>query len=415
MTALAEHTRACEAWAGHACTCRTGNANASDTNPWGVASGERQASAPDQPPDVPSWGRIDLTPYLDGSHVPQVPELLARTDGPCLLYRGRVHSFHGESESGKSWVALIAAADILTTSRGRVVMLDYESDADTVVGRLLALGVPAETIRARFDYRRPEGSPMSAHEAPEWEELLRQRADLVIIDGVTEALATVGVKTVDNDEVTVWLRSIAKRLARATGAAVVLVDHVGRDADTRGRFAIGAQAKMMALDGPAYILEILDPLGVGMVGRISMRIGKDRPGQVRPHCGKYRRSDRTQEAAVVTLDSRTPGASLATVDPPRTDTSTDPDGAGPGWRPTVLMVQVTEVLEKAGAAMSRKGIETAVPGRAQYVRQAIDALLTDGYLAADGPSLGGHPSIRLVKPYREDTPPAAPENLETVR
>lgn len=366
------------------------------------APGERPQQA--EPATRPSWARIDLGPYLDGTHVPQLPELLERSDGHRLLYRGRVHSFHGESESGKSWVSLIAAADVLAAGTGRVVMLDYESDGETVVGRLLALGADPTAIRSRFDYRRPDSPPTAGHEAAAWADLLAWPAELIILDGVTEALSTIGAKSVDNDDVTVWLRAVPKQLARSTGAAVVLVDHVGRDADTRGRFALGAQAKMAALDGAAYVLEVIDPIAVGLLGRIAVRVAKDRPGRVRPHAGKYRRSDRTQEAAVVILDSRTPGHSYATVEPPRTDTGTAPDenGTGPGWRPTGLMAQVSQALEKAGAAMSRKGIETAVPGRATYVRQAIDALLTDGYLAADGPALGGHPSIRLVKPYRED-------------
>src|SRR5665811_288715 len=60
---------------------------------------------PDYPEDVPSWLPVDLSTYLDGSHKPVVPTLLARTDGVCLLYPGLIHSLHGESESGKSLVA----------------------------------------------------------------------------------------------------------------------------------------------------------------------------------------------------------------------------------------------------------------------------------------------------------------------
>ena len=160
---------------------------------------------------------------------------------------------------------------------------------------------------------------------------------------------------------------------------------------------------MAALDGAAYVVEVLDPLGVGLLGRVSLRVAKDRPGGVRPHAGTWRKNDRTQEAAVVVIDSRDHGHTHVTVESPRTELAASTTISDRDFRPTDLMAKVSAALEQAGAAMSRKGIEQAVPGRARYVRQAIDGLLTDGYIAADGPPLGGHPSLRLIKPYtRED-------------
>jgi len=361
-------------------------------------------AVPPPPADAPSWGRIDLATYLDGSHVPQAPELMTRTDGQHLLYRGRVHSLHGESESGKSWVALAEAAAQLNAGH-QVLMLDFESDAATTVGRLLRLGVTPETVATRFDYRRPEADPDAlGHEQAPWQQLLHARYTLAILDGVTEALAVYGITSKDNDEVTRWIRGTPRRLAATTGAAVVLVDHVTKDADTRGRFAIGGQAKMAALDGAAYVVEVFEPLGIGLLGRVALRVAKDRPGGVRPHAGAWRKTDRTQEAAVVVIDSREHGRTDITIEPPRTDIADSPSPGADDWQPTVLMAQVSDVLQKANAAMSRKGIETAVPGRAATKRRAIDALLEAGHLAADGPSLGGHPSLRLVKPYPgEDT------------
>lgn len=376
-----------------------------------MGGGEVPRTQPREAPPMPerpeaSWGRIDLSAHLDGTHVPQVPELLARTDGARLLYRGRVHSFHGESESGKSWVALVCAAQTLASGTGQVLMLDYESDASTVVGRLLALGVGPEVIRQRFDYRRPERPPNAPEEEATVLDLMDGSYELVILDGVTEALSTFNVRSsMDNDEVASWLRGVPRRLATATGAAVVLVDHVTKDADGRGRFAIGAQAKMAGLDGASYTVEVIEPIGVGMLGRIALRVGKDRPGNVRPHAGKWRKGDRTQGAAVVVLDSREAGRTVATVEPPRADAVGQQDGAEgastTGFRPTYLMEQVSVALEKANAATSRKGIERLVKGRANNIRLATDRLISEGYCAADGPSSGGHPTIRSVKPFRE--------------
>ena len=374
----------------------------------GVASPPSAPWSPQTPSEVsgqpeaeepPSWARVDLAEYLDGTFVPQVPELLVRVDGQHLLYRGRVHSFHGESESGKSFVALAAAAEQLVAEQ-RVVMVDFESDASTTVGRLLRMGVPPDNIRRLFDYRRPEVNPtLLAREYVAWSELLGQQYALAILDGVTEALAVFGVTSKDNDEVTAWIRGTPRRIAQSTGAAVIMVDHVTKDADNRGRFAIGGQAKMAALDGAAYVVEVIEPLGVGLLGRVTLRVAKDRPGGVRPHAGAWRKGDRTQEAAVVTIDSRFEGKTTVTVDGPRTETS-DESGERRGFRPTVYMERVSRALEKAGAAMTRNGL-VKLCGKKDYVLQAIDCLIEDEFASADGPTVGGHPSIRLLRPYRD--------------
>lgn len=51
----------------------------------------------------PSWAPVDLAAYLDGTYTPETPTMMPRSDGVCLLYPGRTHSFHGESESGNPW------------------------------------------------------------------------------------------------------------------------------------------------------------------------------------------------------------------------------------------------------------------------------------------------------------------------
>jgi hypothetical protein len=247
--------------------------------------------------EVDPWSPIDLAGYLDGTIEAALPTLLPRTDGVHLLYPGKIHSLYGEPESGKSFVALAEAARLLRPG-GRVIYLDYESDAATVVGRLRGLGATAEDIRRGFVYLRPETDP--AGDA--WSRLISEPADLAVIDGVTEAFAVSAVATKDNDDVTKWLRRVAKPLADGTGAAVLQVDHVVKDADNRGRYAIGAQAKLAVLTGAAYSLEVVHPMGRGLVGVLHLRVAKDRPGAVRPHAGVYRKTDRTQLAATITVE-----------------------------------------------------------------------------------------------------------------
>lgn len=252
-------------------------------------------------PAESSWKPTDLTPYFDGTHVMPTTSILYRSDDQALIYPGKVHSFYGESESGKSWLAQIATAEQLRQFR-KVTFIDFESDAADVIFRLQLLKVTQAEILQNFTYIRPEAS--RDHSDPYWQALLAPGANsLVIIDGVTEALTMWGGETKDNDAITRWMRLFPRAIAAASGAAVVMIDHVTKNTETRGRFAIGGQAKLATIDGAAYLVEPLEALAPGRTGSLTIRVTKDRPGYVRRIAGMYRKSDRTQEVAVITMDS----------------------------------------------------------------------------------------------------------------
>lgn len=86
------------------------------------------------------------------------------------------------------------------------------------------------------------------------------------------------------------------------------------------------------------------------------------------------------------------------------------DGAGEApsrWMPTGLMERVSKLLEGAAAPLSKNGIETAVVGKRDYVRQAVDCLVEEGYVEAVTGARGAR-LHRSVKPYREDPEPPDP-------
>lgn len=248
-----------------------------------------------------SWKPIALSDYYDGLFHEVKANILTRTDGKSLIYAGKVHSIYGESESGKSWVAQIATAEMLRSDK-KVIYIDFESDPQDIVKRLKALGVSRANLLQYFTYIRPESARATSD--PYWEAILEpDSAHLVIIDGVTESLTMWGGETVDNDSITKWMRQFPRTVANRSGAAVVLIDHITKNSETRGRFAIGGQAKLATIDGAAYIVEPIEVLSPGRVGSLTLRVTKDRIGDVRASAGMWRKSDRTQEAAVLTIDS----------------------------------------------------------------------------------------------------------------
>lgn len=347
-----------------------------------------------------TWAPVDLTSYLDGSYVPEVPSLFVRSDGNALLYPGRLHSFHGESESGKSLVAQAEAARLLALGES-VLFVDMESDAGSVVGRLLALGAPKESIASGLVYVRPDASLRDPKALRDLDSVLSRKYALAVVDGVTEALALLtdgGGKP--EDQIAAFVRLLPRRIARRTGAAVVQVDHVTKSTEGRGRFALGSQHKMNALDGAAYVVEVSQPLGLGLRGVIVLRVAKDRPGSVRPTCGLYRKSDRTQEAARVIVDATVPGRTTVTVEPPSSKVGDHDDDESAAWRPTAYMERVSRYLEGQTEALSIGSVVTGVGGKRSVVLDALDALAAEGWVSRESGPRGAklHTSTRA---YRE--------------
>lgn len=360
-------------------------------------SGSASAMAGTEPS---SWEPVDLTAFLNGTHVPPSAGLLHRSDGIGLLYPGRVHSFHGESESGKSWVAQIATAEVLLTG-ATVLYLDFESTADEVIARLLLLGASPQTIAERLRYVQPAVS--SDADPVAFSRLLGRSYALAVLDGVTESLGLYGASSNDGDDVTRWGRKLPRRIARETGAAVVAIDHVTKSEDGRGRFAIGSQAKLALLDGAAFTIEPKD-VAPGQCGTFILRVGKDRAGQVRRHGGTFRASDRTQEIARIRFDSTDPRKIRYAVEP---HTSfVDPDTGESTFRPSYLMGRVSQfVADNPGT--NRTEILNGVTGNRVAKGVALDILEREVYVRAESYVSRGKAGKRYsnVRLYREAEDP----------
>ena len=236
------------------------------------------------------------------------------------------------------------------------------------------------------------------------------RTNLAVIDGVTEAFAVFNVSSMDNDEVTAWGRNVPRKIAARTGAAVVVIDHVTKATEGRGRFAIGAQAKMSYLTGASYTVEVKSPLGVGMVGMLSLRVGKDRPGRVRPVSGEYRASDRSQEAAQAVIDSTEAGRTFYELRPPETSLAGAEEGAASAFVPTAIMERISRALEQFGP-MTVAAIRRDVAGKTDYKMLALDFLKSEGFIyRAD--EKAPYSSVRAYREVEDERSGKAPERLD---
>ena len=93
-----------------------------------------------------TWEPVDLGPYLRGQIKPPAPPSigLCRTDGVRLLYPGCEHTVIGETESGKTWLALACvAAELVAKSPHPLAdraVLDRGRYPDEIRGKLRSVG-----------------------------------------------------------------------------------------------------------------------------------------------------------------------------------------------------------------------------------------------------------------------------------
>lgn len=354
----------------------------------------RWAGQPPDQPDEPSehierrsWQPVDLSSVLEGTWQPPAPTVGARTDGRGLFYAGKAHTVVSETEGGKTWLALSAALDEMRAGH-HVLYLDFEDDEGAVTGRLLTLGARRDTITTLFHYLRPE-SPLGAGIHLDD---LRQLTDwchptLAVIDGVTEAMTLHGLNPLDNVDAARFGRLLPRRLT-AAGCAVANLDHVTKDRDGRGRYALGAVHKLNGLDGGAYLLENRSPFGVGLTGRSTVKIAKDRPGQLRAHA--LPSSGGLHWYGDLVLTSHGDDYAEVSVEPPHE--------TGDDFRPTVYMQRVADMLTEKGP-QSQRIICDLVRGKATTIRMALSHLIADGYVTDKTPH-------ELLKPYHPESDPA---------
>jgi hypothetical protein len=223
-----------------------------------------------------SWWPIDLDPVLRGDVVEKPPTFLSFIDDQPLFYAGKVNGIIGESESGKTWIALHAVAQTLN-DHGTVLYMDFEDTAAGIVNRLKSLGV---TDFAGLRYMSPDEGFGTRARLDMAETLTMFDPDLAVLDGFNAAMNVLGLDINSNNDATTFAQLLLKPVA-ATGVCLIYVDHVPKSKDARGKGGIGAQAKRAMTTGCTLAVRVVDPFGRGNIGKLALSVDKDRAGHVR--------------------------------------------------------------------------------------------------------------------------------------
>ena len=226
---------------------------------------------------------VDVAALLDGG-LPDPPEpvLLHRDDGRAIFYAGQVNLVFGDPESGKTLVTQAAATEALRADR-RVAIVDLDHNGpDATVWRLLDMGAPENRLRdpARFRYVEPEDK---LHLLAVVAGLREWRPAVAVVDSIGELLPVMGLSSNSPDEFTTAHTRVLKPLAMA-GAAVLAIDHLPKDRETRASGPTGTAAKRRAVGGVAVRVTVDQPFAPGKGGSAYLTVNKDRHGGLRRWC-----------------------------------------------------------------------------------------------------------------------------------
>lgn len=358
-----------------------------------------------------SWRFEDLTQLASGVELPPTPTVFQREDGQGLFYRGAVNDLHGEPGCGKSMIAQIATAQELKADRD-VIYIDYEDSARNVVKRLLLLGVSGEQIIGHLHYVRPSAKPSSPTSLGGWRETLdyADTATLAIIDGVTSCLAYAGLDSNSGDDIAAWYNTMP-RLISACGPAVVLIDHVVKSKDNRGRYAGGSMQKLALIDGISYSVDMTKPVGKGVRGVIVIKSGKDRISEIEEHCAVSWSSNGShlREAARIEINSTDPKLMRVTIARPNMMPSDETTRQRGLERPTGLMEKISRIVENAPEEPNQTEIiellkDDGSSARKTTVLTAINRLL-EGEWISNRSGRNNRNIYASVRPYRQMNDP----------
>lgn len=356
------------------------------------AAGIRPPPVYTNPADVlsgSSWAPVNIAAAVAAGLVSQEPTICARTDGVHLIYAGEINAVVAEPESGKTWLVLLAAKQVLD-SGGKVLYLDFEGTANSILTRLRDMGVDLDELVAsgRFLYVRPDEALATNGGTHELREQFAAMVgafapNLAVIDGVAEAMAGNGLDENSNSDAVAFC-ILLPRLLQMTGAAVVTVDHVTKASDSRG-YARGASAKKGYTTGSQIGLEVGKPFGRGQSGEVKLIAHKDKSGYLRGE-------GQGKSAGTMHVVAGEDGRVTISVAPPATT-----------FRPTTLMERVSRYLEDypfkplTSNAITK---EAGIQGSHGDLATALRSLVAEGYVSTEpGPRNSVlHASLR---PYRQ--------------
>jgi hypothetical protein len=254
-------------------------------------------------------------------------------------------------------------------AKRRVLLVDLEMGRFDARDLLRDLGATDEHL-GRLLYVEPETGPTGSTIAEllwpyQGDESHPFDLSLAIVDAAAGAYALSDLDDSKRLDAERWAGLWVRPLWDA-GVATITIDHVVKNADNRGKYAIGSERKVGQVDVHLGFEFVGQPLRRGGNAVCKITTHRDRPGWLpRPRAAELELAS-DPGTHKITWSFKAPG-----------ETSVP-------FKPTILMDRVLDhVGHYAYEPVARTVLAGQVKGRKEYVLQAIDALLEEGQLVLD--------------------------------
>lgn len=234
--------------------------------------------------ELASWfPPADFAETFTGHEAEDVPVMLSRVDETMLLYQGRVNGIVGRRGVGKTWLALLAVAQVLQAG-GRVIYVDMEDRLPAWRERLTTIGCDIDTAvgEGRAVWIKPGNLPED-DDMPALVEYLAS-FDLVVFDVMNRLIIRKGGNPDAGNEQTAWLYDNLFDPLAGHNTCVLVLDHPNRrgqrrDADLDDLSPGGGAMKMNNASGHVIGMTPLRPFTRSQPdGHIRLLSLKDRAG-----------------------------------------------------------------------------------------------------------------------------------------
>ncbi len=226
---------------------------------------------------------VDLAEVMAEGLTQTLPTIAALDGKTHLLYAGASNVFYGPPGGGKTLVAVLAMYTAMQEGQD-VMMLDFENGRKQILWRFQSLGCDMQLVLERLKYVEFPTVPQIA-QAQAW--AAKHPPGLVIIDSLAKAM---GAEGLNEDLAADFLKFSAGRIQPflATGAAVLILDHVIKSGGDNGGFARGSGSKKGDVGGLMAEFVTGEPFAPktpnrpGKAGYVRLVVRKDREGGVGP-------------------------------------------------------------------------------------------------------------------------------------
>ena len=273
-----------------------------------------------------------------------------------IAYPAKRHVFSGPPESAKTIAAYALALHVIRDG-GTVVIIDFEMGRWDARNRLRDMGAtPDELDHIHYV------EPYDAATPQRIQALVALQPQLAIIDAAAGAYDIQGLDDNKRGDVEQFTRLYVRDFWKADIATLV-IDHVTKNTDSRGRFVIGSERKLGGVDVHLGF-DIIQPLSRGGTGRFKIHNHKDRHGYLR----RGHILDMTVTSHPDTHQMRW--------------TLTEANHTAPGdtFRWTGYMEKISRLLETAPDPMSGAQITKAVEGKDERLLAALQTLVDEQFV-----------------------------------